>query len=208
MGIRFLLQKADGLAGPGAHGTGTEFVPDIYAETSRSTYSINSGYLNPVIQKKWEKERLSVLGVGHSHPHGSSAPSKPDIEYFTDLLKTMPRKHFFTPIIFAIPDGGLNIFYYVFTGDQKHPVKTTLEVVPDNYEIPAISENFRIPQEEISPMALATQMPKTQKIKLLVSSANLLLLFSVKLFGVGVLAYLIVNILPPFMNLIIKFLTS
>ena len=185
-----------------------EFIPDIYAETTGSTYSINSDYLNPKIHEKWVKEALSVIGVGHAHPPGSPSPSNPDIKYFTDLLKNMPRKHFFTPIIFTVPDGGFSIHPYVFTGDQKFPVKTTWEVVPDDYAIPITQKNIPIQEETVASMVLATTLALKEKLIPLFSSADSLLLFFIKLLGVGVLTYFVFNLLPPFMILIIKLLTS
>ena len=47
-----------------------KYIPDTHAQTTRSTYTINSDYLNPIIKKLWEEEGLSLIGIVHSHPHG------------------------------------------------------------------------------------------------------------------------------------------
>jgi len=109
------------------------FVPDKDALTTRSSYTMNTGFLNPIIKKLWNDERLSLLGISHSHPYGSKYLSNPDKNYFNDLLINIPRKKFYTPIIFAIPDGGLDVFPYVFEIGSSTPKAVSIELVSDDY---------------------------------------------------------------------------
>lgn len=112
------------------------FVPDENAKTTRSSYSFNTSFLNPVIKSLWEEQKLSLLGIAHSRPYGNCQLSKPDRDYFVDLLKDIPRKHFYTPIIHTIPDGGLKVFPYVYEKDSISPKAVELEIVSDDYKKP------------------------------------------------------------------------
>jgi len=111
-----------------------QFVPDEEARTTRSSYSLNTKFLNPVIKKIWEEHQMSLLAIIHSHPHGHSHLSKPDRDYFEDLLQGMPREKFFTPIVHTIPDGGFKMYPYVYTKGNNSPVPAQLEIVPDGYK--------------------------------------------------------------------------
>lgn len=131
-------QKAEmggALFGSEKDGVIREFVLDTYAQTSRSTYTINTAFLNPIIKEKWEKKRQSLLGILHSHPQSFANLSSPDISYFTDLLKTIKRKEFFAPIVFTIPDGEFKFFPYVFLEGKTKPFPAQLEIVPDDYQV-------------------------------------------------------------------------
>ena len=64
-----------------------KFVFDKHAQTTRSTYTFNTEFLNPEIKRIWNDEGLSCIGFIHSHPHGYGRPSPPDIEYFASMFE-------------------------------------------------------------------------------------------------------------------------
>ena len=111
-----------------------DFVPDVNAKATRSSYKMNTPFLNSVIEDKWKKEEKSLLLIGHAHPFGNPNLSRPDKDYFEDLLKYMPRDKFYAPILFTIPDGGLKVFPYLYKKGSIVPEKVRLEIVPDNYK--------------------------------------------------------------------------
>jgi len=111
-----------------------DFVPDVNAKATRSSYTMNTPFLNQEIKTRWEKEKKSLLLIAHAHPYGSKNLSRPDKDYFAELLKYMPREKFYTPILFTIPDGGLKVFPYVYEKGSTIPQKVRLEIVPDDYK--------------------------------------------------------------------------
>ncbi len=111
-----------------------DFVPDLNAKTTPSTYAMNTPFLNKEIETKWEKEKKSLLAIAHAHKHGLPDLSGPDRAYFKDLLSYMPRKKFYAPVLYTIPDGGLKVFPYVYEKGSDVPKKVRLEIVPDDYE--------------------------------------------------------------------------
>jgi proteasome lid subunit RPN8/RPN11 len=125
-----------------------QFVPDADARTTPSSYIINTKFLNPVIIKQWKEYKMSLIGIIHSHPNGHSHLSKPDRDYFEDLLQGMPREKFFTPILHTIPDGGFKIFPYVYIKGNNAPVPAQLEIVPDDYKE---QKEAPIKKEEVQP---------------------------------------------------------
>lgn len=110
-----------------------KFVPDVYAKTSNSTYTINTDYLNPIIKKLWKEEGLSLLGIVHSHPHGYKTLSEPDKTYFKGLLGMINRDRFFAPIVFTIPDGGFKLHPHVLDKNGEFQYTAILELVADSY---------------------------------------------------------------------------
>ena len=118
-----------------------KFIPDIHAETTFNTYSINADYLNPIITKLWNEKNLSVIGAVHSHPNNLPALSEPDNNYFNKLRQNMPRKKFFTPIVFTVPDGGFRLYSYVFLENMKKSVPAKYEIVSDDYSRDCLTEN-------------------------------------------------------------------
>jgi len=129
-----------------------QFVPDEDAKTTRSSYSLNTKYLNPIIKKYWEEYKMSLEGIIHSHPIGHSHLSKPDRDYFEDLLQGMPREKFFTPILHTIPDGGFRIFPYVYIKGNNAPMPAQLEIVPDDYK-----------EEQEAPIKKVEVQPKDER---------------------------------------------
>ncbi|QGY44851.1 hypothetical protein GM418_14595 [Maribellus comscasis] len=110
-----------------------KFVPDTNAQTTRASYTIDTDRMNPIVKKLWDEEELSLLGIIHSHPRGSKAPSSPDRYYFENLLGRIKRKNFYVPIVFTIPDGGFKFFPYVYQNNELELLSAQLEVVPDDY---------------------------------------------------------------------------
>ncbi|MBP6237610.1 MAG: hypothetical protein KA536_15780 [Saprospiraceae bacterium] len=123
-----------------------KFVFDKHAHTTRSTYTFNTGFLNPEIKKIWNEEGLSCIGFIHSHPHGYGRLSPPDIEYFTNMFESMPRKYYITPIVFTIPDGGFKMNAHILFKDTVDTIKADVEVLPDDY-----FENMEAAQKEHVP---------------------------------------------------------
>lgn len=123
------------------------FIADKNAKTSRTTFTMDTEFINPVITKLWDTEELSLLGIAHSHPHGAKNLSQPDVNYFTSTLKVLERPIFYTPILFTIPDGGLEVFPYYFSdGTDIHLAE--IEIVPDGYTETAPLENEESSLEE------------------------------------------------------------
>lgn len=110
-----------------------KFIFDEHAKITRSSYTFNTEFLNPEIKRIWNEEGLSCLGFIHSHPHGYGRLSVPDIEYFTSMFEYMPRKYYFTPIVFTVPDGGFKIHPLILPMNSKLPVRADLELLPDDF---------------------------------------------------------------------------
>jgi len=110
-----------------------EFHFDENAKVTRVTYEINVKSLNPIIKRKWDEEGLSVIGILHSHPHGISNPSMPDIEYFKKISEIMPREKLLVPIVFTIPDGGFKFHPHIFSCDGQNEIhQAKLKVISDS----------------------------------------------------------------------------
>ncbi len=112
-----------------------KFVSDVNAKTSRSTYTIDTDYINPKIKEEWNTNGYSLLGIIHSHPHGSKSPSAPDMSYFSDLLTYVKRERFFVPIANTAPDGGFKLYPYVFHDSKPELLPAELKVVGNDYQI-------------------------------------------------------------------------
>ena len=110
-----------------------KFVFDKHARTTRSTYTFNTDFLNPEIKRIWNDEGLSCIGFIHSHPHGSGRLSPPDVEYFSSMFECMPRKHYITPIVFTVPDGGFKLNAHILPNQSRETINADVEVLPDDY---------------------------------------------------------------------------
>lgn len=110
-----------------------KIVHDKHAETTKSSYTFNTDFLNPIIKKLWSEEKLSCLGFIHSHPYGFSRLSSPDVSYFRDMFSYMKRKYFITPVVFTLPDGGFKLNAYVLPYNTIEPLNANIELVPDDY---------------------------------------------------------------------------
>ena len=109
----------------------SKFLFDKDAETTRSTYSFNVGYLNPMIDKLSE-EGLQLLGFLHSHPTYCKDLSGPDREYFQRQFKNIPVDKFLTPLMFPATDGTYDFIPYVYHKDGRIE-KTELDIMPDDF---------------------------------------------------------------------------
>ena len=129
-----------------------KFVFDKHAHTTRSTYTFNTDFLNPEIKRIWNEEGLSCIGFIHSHPHGYGRLSTPDVEYFTSMFESMPRKYYITPIVFTVPDGGFKLNAHILPKDSGETIKADVEVLPDDY----------FQNEEVSTKEQKPESPKAQ----------------------------------------------
>ncbi|MBL0236041.1 MAG: hypothetical protein IPQ02_05335 [Saprospiraceae bacterium] len=127
-----------------------KFVFDKHAHTTRSTYTFNTEFLNPEIKRIWNEEGLSCIGFIHSHPHGYGRLSPPDIEYFSSMFESMPRKHYITPIVFTVPDGGFKINAHILRNGERNTSIAEIVVLPDDYRFKSemvLDNNFSVEQK-------------------------------------------------------------
>ena len=110
----------------------TKFLYDKNAETTRSSYTFDVGYLNPMMEKLAD-EGLQLLGFFHSHPSGAKQLSEPDRIYFGRQFKNIPVDKFYVPLMFPAVDGTYDFIPYVFHKDGRVE-EATLELVPDDYQ--------------------------------------------------------------------------
>jgi proteasome lid subunit RPN8/RPN11 len=110
------------------------FIPDEHAITTGSSYTMDTDFLNKMIKKLYREDGLSLIGIVHSHPKGHKHLSPPDKKYFTDLLNDIPREKFYTPIVFALPDGEINVFPYFFENGLISPQSAELKFVDEDYK--------------------------------------------------------------------------
>ncbi|MEQ8357865.1 MAG: Mov34/MPN/PAD-1 family protein [Cytophagales bacterium] len=114
-----------------------KFVADKDAITTGSTYTINADYINKHIDELGLMG-LNLIGMGHSHPKGSSMLSSLDFRYFENLLQNyLNLDRFFAPVLHTIPDGGHQMFAYELTPNGKEAVEVNIEIVPDHYRTEA-----------------------------------------------------------------------
>ncbi|MEZ5013754.1 MAG: Mov34/MPN/PAD-1 family protein [Chitinophagales bacterium] len=175
-----------------------KFVPDTHATTSRSTYTINTDYLNPVIKKLWNEEQLSLIGIIHSHPQGYSSLSGPDLQYFGDLLGSIKRRNFFAPIVFTIPDGGFKIFPHLLDADGKTCGPVPLEIIPDSdpvqtFKSPSIKSGL-IPRFKVFTYTIPELLRNVVKIE-----AMLLAILTMAYAG-----WFVISVTPHVIQFIIK----
>lgn len=112
-----------------------KFVFDKHAKVTKSTYTFNVEYLNSEIKRLWDDEGLSCIGFIHSHPRGCGQPSPPDIQYFSNMFKYMPRKLYLTPIVYTVPDGGFELRPYILRNGSVHAeCASKVELLPDEFE--------------------------------------------------------------------------
>ena len=105
--------------------TVTRFLFDKNSINTRSSYTFNTGYLNPIIKRWWEEEGLELIGFLHSHPFGIGRLSEPDKKYFKSQFKNIDVEKFLTPLIFSAKDGGFKFIPLVY---NKNGTIDTLEL--------------------------------------------------------------------------------
>jgi proteasome lid subunit RPN8/RPN11 len=117
----------------GKNGIITDFIFDENAHTTRSTYSLNVGFLNPII-KEFKQQGKLLMGIIHSHPYGCPELSHLDRDYFLKQFKNFPDLDFmYTPIVFSAKQEEFAFFPYVFYKDGTVEIGE-LEILPNNYE--------------------------------------------------------------------------
>lgn len=127
-----------------------KFVFDKNARTTRATYTFNTEFLNPEIKRIWNDEGLSCIGFIHSHPHGYGKLSPPDIEYFSSMFEAMPRKHYITPIVFTVPDGGFKLNAHILRSGERNTSSADIVILPDDYLFKsemALNDDFTVEQK-------------------------------------------------------------
>lgn len=135
----------------GKNGVVTDFIFDKAAATTRSTYTLNVAYLNPMI-KELKQQGKELLGVIHSHPNGYSNLSEPDREYFSSQFKNFPNlEYMYTPIVFSAKQDEFEIFPYVFHKNGKIEI-AELEIVPNDYG-QYVSKQPQKPKKPVKPDA-------------------------------------------------------
>lgn len=142
-----------------------KFVFDKHARITRSSYTFNTEFLNPEIKRIWNEEGLSCIGFIHSHPHGYGRLSPPDLAYFASMFECMPRKHYITPIVFTVPDGGFKINAHILKNGEKNTSPADIVILPDDFLLKremASGEDFTVEQKTDS-------WSKRQKVILIAS---------------------------------------
>ncbi|MBL7738450.1 MAG: ThiF family adenylyltransferase [Chitinophagaceae bacterium] len=126
-----------------------KFVFDHKGSMSAGAYDPNTEFLNKVVKKEWNENKLAFLGFLHSHPRGLSRLSGDwggnvgDIGYMKAILKAIPDlKKFLVPIIFSPADGGeLTFFPYIaYPGREENYFTGNLKLIKDKDYVPASSE--------------------------------------------------------------------
>lgn len=179
-----------------------KFIPDRNAITTGSTYSIDADYLNRWIKKLWDKERLSLIGIIHSHPKGVSTLSGPDLSYFRNLLDNMERQKFLAPIVHTVPDGGFKLYPYILNANGTQTKEAQIEIVPDDY--PTDSENY----ESISSSFKTTDSKTSEKSKVIDFGKTIITVEALLLAGlaIGYAGWFIISLTPPLIENIKNFL--
>jgi proteasome lid subunit RPN8/RPN11 len=109
----------------------TDFIFDD-ANTTRVTYTFDADYLNQQIKDKWEQEGKEVIGFVHSHPHGNTEPSGPDLKVFAKYIRRFKGcNYLYTPIVNSDKDGGFSFHPYIYTvNDNSYRAQRIIELVP------------------------------------------------------------------------------
>lgn len=125
----------------------TDFVFDKAARVTRTTYTINANYLNPIIHDKWDNYRLELKGFLHSHPIGCSCPSGLDMTYFHHALTYLDLPFLITPIVYTEPDGGFKMFFYL-VGPDTPAIEVEYCVMTEEEHEQALAELGFVEEEE------------------------------------------------------------
>ena len=135
----------------GKDGVVTDFIFDKAAATTRSTYTLNVAYLNPII-KELKQQGKQLLGISHSHPNNYAKLSDPDREYFSSQFKNFPNlEYMYTPIVFSAKQDEFEIFPYVFYKNGNIEI-AELEIVPNDY-CQYVSKQPQNPKKPVKPDA-------------------------------------------------------
>ena len=133
----------------GKDGVVTDFIFDKAAATTRSTYTLNVAYLNPII-KELKQQGKQLLGILHSHPNNYATLSDRDREYFSSQFKNFPHlEYMYTPIVFSAKQDEFEIFPYVFHKNGNIEI-AELEIVPNDYG-QYVSKQPQNPKKPVKP---------------------------------------------------------
>lgn len=108
------------------------FLFDKDAETTGTSYTFNAPYLNEMLQKLWDEQKLELLGFFHTHPTKYKQLSPQDKKYFKEQFKHIKVDKFLTPLMFTAKDGEYDFIPFVVHRNGEVE-KTTLEILPDDY---------------------------------------------------------------------------
>ncbi len=126
-----------------------KFVFDPNGSMSYGAYDPDTQFLNKVVKREWEENKLALLGFLHSHPRGVERLSGDwgnntgDIGYMKAIFKAMPAlKKFLVPIMFTPADGGhLSIFPYIaYRDDEENYITGHLTIIKDNEYEPLVPD--------------------------------------------------------------------
>lgn len=110
-----------------------DFVYDVDAVTTATTYTFNAPFLNAKIDEK-RKESLEPIGFIHSHPMGARYLSNPDKMYFKSQFKNFPElDYFIVPIVQSAVDGEYDFIPYIIYKDGQVEL-AELEILPNDYQ--------------------------------------------------------------------------
>lgn len=149
------------------------FLFDENAKTTRSSYTFNTEYLNPEIERIEKEYGWDVNGLLHSHPSGSEWLSAPDKAYFSSILKDNPDvDYLLTPLVFSAVDGAYKFIPYIFHKDGRIE-EAILEILPDGYACDSshvskkkeTKENETVQDQEIKQNVPSKEIPQKKEEK-------------------------------------------
>ena len=113
-----------------------KFVFDPRQGTS-ATYTMNSRFFNPIMQKLWDEEGLEPIMIAHSHPIYFQQPSGPDIEIGKKYLHRFELDILYFPIVMSRADQeDYQILPYAFSTlnqGETYMKLSSIEVIPDQW---------------------------------------------------------------------------
>jgi hypothetical protein len=109
-----------------------KFFFDHHGKNTSSGYDPNVEFVNKIVKREWEQNKLEFLGFIHSHPRGVEFLSNDrgngigDLGYIKVIFNAMPKlKRLLVPIIYSSADGGdFRIFPYYANRDDSKVYKT------------------------------------------------------------------------------------
>jgi hypothetical protein len=118
-----------------------KFVFDPHGSMSHAAYDPDVNFLNKIVKKEWNENKLAFLGFVHSHPRGLSRLSGDyggntgDLGYMRGIFRAMPTlEKLLVPILFSPADSGeLNFFpYMALRGREDNYFAGDLRIVHDD----------------------------------------------------------------------------
>jgi proteasome lid subunit RPN8/RPN11 len=124
----------------GTRGSGVieEFHLDHNSDRTSVTYYPDLQTVNTLMREEWNPAGINLLGFVHSHPRGSTHPSRPDLEYSQRIMQGIPElDRFVLPIVQTAPDTGrfsLGGYAAVRNGSRATLVDLDVHVLPPHSE--------------------------------------------------------------------------